>query len=75
MKKNCCSGEAGVFTNVTGVRVGRVGEEEYVKSIVVLRENLACRRNKYGRIKHMVYIVFITVEESTHSVHCNHYHG
>ena len=59
MKKNCCSGEAGDFTNVTGVRVGRVGEDEYVKSIVVLRENLEG----------------INVEESTHSVHCNHYHG
>ena len=40
MKKNCCIGEAGDLVKVTGVRVGRVGEEEYVKSMVTLRESL-----------------------------------
>ena len=40
MKKNCCIGEAGDLVKVTGVRVGRVGEEEYVKSTVTLRDNL-----------------------------------
>ena len=40
MKKNCCIGEAGDLVKVMGVRVGSVGEEEYVKSMPTLRENL-----------------------------------
>ena len=40
MKKNCCTGEAGDFTKVTGVRVGSVGEVENVRCTVTLRENL-----------------------------------
>lgn len=40
MKKNCCTGETGDLVKVTGVRVGSVGEEKYVKSMLTLRENL-----------------------------------
>ena len=51
MKKNCCTGEAGDLVKVTGVRVGRVGEEEYVKSIVTLRDNLQKFRGMHqGRL-------------------------